>query len=102
MNRRSEGVDEPEKLAEDEIQTLGAVTDPEYDLPPDVAVDGTIEQEIETEPSLTVMEPSFGPLRSVYYTFRGLIRAPISLLRRYLIPILAFATVFGVVLWFLF
>jgi len=40
-------------------------------------------------------------IRSIWYKIRGTLRAPFGLLRRYFFPILAFAIVFGAVLYFL-
>lgn len=99
LARRSEGINDPETMDAEDIRTMGTTPDPEYDSSPDVAVDGSIADGTvaETEGGQT---PSSGGLWGVYARIRGILRAPLGLLRRYLIPLLAFGLVFGAVVYF--
>lgn len=100
LARQSEGIDDPAALDDETIQTMGTTPDPEYDSSPDVAVDGSIATE--TADSTTASQSAAsGGLWSIYATVRAFVRAPVGLLRRYLLPLVAFLLVFGAVVYLL-
>jgi hypothetical protein len=81
-------------MDDEDITTMSTTADPDYDSSPDVAIDGSVADE--TTDAKNTETPSKGLLWQIYVTLRGFIRAPLGLLRRYLIPLLAFMFVFGV------
>lgn len=101
LRRHSESTTQPEAIDDSAVKTMGTSVEPDYDSSPDVAVDGSIADEEGNggESTVSAQESSSGVLRSAYYAVRGTLLAPVGLLRRYFIPLLAFALVFGVVLY---
>ncbi|MFB6307962.1 MAG: hypothetical protein ABEH35_01410 [Haloarculaceae archaeon] len=82
----------------DETTLMGTTPEPDYDSSPDIAVDGTLkdaESEKEENSPVGSSRPISRKLRSIYYSIRGFALAPLGLVRRYLIPLLAFCIVFG-------
>jgi len=100
VGRRSKGIDEPDALDGADVQTMGTTPDPDYESSPDVADDGSVAAETDEETGPATQE-GVGWFRSAYNTLRGTIRAPVALLRRYLLPLLAFALVFGAAVYLL-
>jgi hypothetical protein len=81
---------------------MGTTAEPDYDSSPDVATDGSIADENEqTISTSTERTSSGGAFRSMYHRIRGLLLAPIGLLKQYFLPLLAFALVFGAVIYLL-
>lgn len=95
--------DEPEAVASDQVDTYGTTPDESYESGPDVAVDGSVaaNQQRSSEQTTATDQHGHTTLRSAWYTLRATILAPIGLLREFLVPILAFAVVAGIVVWFL-
>lgn len=74
------------------------------DSSPDVAVDGSLKSKpSETSPGQQQdTEHRSNPFRTAFYKVRGFVRAPFHLLREYIIPVLAFLTVFVIIPYLLF
>jgi hypothetical protein len=104
LKQQSTGIESPQAIEINQDQIAGESVESEYDSSPDVAVDGSIHGAYEVESISHGSPQSSGRLRSVYYSLRGLFQAPSALLREYIIPILAFASVIvaGILLftWF--
>jgi predicted nucleic acid-binding Zn-ribbon protein len=100
LQRRSEDTEQPETVDDSSVQTMGTITEPDHDSSPDVAVDGSIaDDNKQTESTTSVRTSSDGAFRSVYHTIRAVLLAPLGLLKRYFIPLIAFALVFGLVIY---
>jgi predicted nucleic acid-binding Zn-ribbon protein len=80
-------------------QKIGTTSESQYTKSPDVAVDGSIENDLQLEDPIEGTSSS-SSLQSIYYSIRGTVRAPFALLWEYIIPILAFLTVIGVGIYF--
>lgn len=93
--------DSPDPITPGETQTYGTTPDPDYESSPDVATDGSVERTVKPERSDAGQRDSrVGPwLRRRWRTAVATLRAPIGLLREFLIPILAFVFVILAVWW---
>jgi predicted nucleic acid-binding Zn-ribbon protein len=94
----------PDALDDTDTQTYGTTPDPEFESSPDVAVDGSVgasQHDSTPAPGEASRYGLTATARHVYHTFRATVLAPVALVRHYLLPILAFATVVVVVLWLL-
>lgn len=103
LQRQSTSHTSPTASAVSAGQVTGTAQEPDYDSSPDVAVDGSVADE-DTDSVTSEHSPQSAKssrARSVFYTLRAVVRAPFGLLRRYLIPILAFLLVFGAVAYVL-
>lgn len=96
QNRR---VQSPEAAEVNRNQTIGTNSEAQYAESPDVAVDGSIENDRQVEDPVENTSSSSSSLRSIFYSIRAIVYAPFALLREYLIPILAFLIVFGGVVY---
>ena len=103
LQRQSTSHTSPTASAVSAGQVTGTAQEPDYGASPDVGIDGSLADEdtdsVASEHSSQSANPSRA--RSVFYTFRAVVRAPFGLLKRYLIPILAFLLVFGAVAYVL-
>lgn len=97
---RAGDVDRPEPMDLDETTSLGTTRSETGNKSPPVRTknqtEGTTPPEEGTNRGST---DSRDRSRSLWYKIRGTVRAPFALLGRYLIPLLAFALVFLVVLY---
>jgi hypothetical protein len=104
LNQHSSGVEKPRAVEISEDQIAGGAIESEYERSPDVAVDGSLDSSYTVESKSRDSPQSSGRLRSIYYSIRGLFRAPFALLRHYTIPLLAFLSVIlavtALLLWF--
>ena len=96
LEQQSRGVQSPEAAEVNRNQTIGTESEAQYAASPDVAVDGSIENDLQVEDPIEDRFSPYSPLRSIYYSIRATVRAPFALLREYLIPILAFLIVIGI------
>ena len=80
---------------------MGATSQPEYESSPDVAVDGSVQNSEVSDDDNSSKSEASTLLSGLVNRFRATLLAPVGLFHRYLIPILAFALVFGAALYFL-
>jgi len=103
INDISSGVGQPDSIDPEEISSMGTTPTPDYDSSPDVAPDGSLVDDSPAEDD----DPPKGQrgylkhvaefVRAIWNTLRATVRAPFAVLWRYLLPLLAFALVFGAV-----
>jgi len=96
VSNRSDGIESPESVSVDRDRVMGSTPDPDYDSSPDVSVDGSVTGRTAATDTVDGSSHRFGPLRGTFaHKLRALLLAPVGLLRRYLLPLLAFLLVFG-------
>jgi hypothetical protein len=91
VREQSEGTESPSSV--DQVATTGDSVEPEFDSSPDVNLDGSVADSTDTKDHEI---NSLGTSRRFYYKIRGLIIAPLGLVREWLIPIVVFFVVFGI------
>ena len=99
LKQQSLGVQGPEAAEVNRNQTIGTESEAQYAESPDVAVDGSIENDRQVEDPVEKSSSPSSSLQSIFYYIRAVVYAPFALLREYLIPILAFLIVFGGVVY---
>ena len=99
LKQQSRGVQSPEAAEVNRNQTIGTESEAQYAESPDVAVDGSIENDRQVEDPVEKSSLPSSSLQSIFYSIRAVVYAPFALLREYLIPILAFLIVFGGVVY---
>lgn len=85
--------DGPKPLSLDDSNRMGTTVDPEFDSSPDVHADGTLQSETDTQLTAEVNQNRIVDFTyALWHHIRAFLLAPFKLLRMYVIPILAFAT----------
>ena len=100
LEDQSIGVRNPEPMDADDIGTFGRAAETQGDTSPDINPDGSLKtEETTSKPSEETLKDKGTLATSFYYKLRALFIAPFKLLWSYIIPILAFALVFGFIIW---
>lgn len=102
LEDQSVGIDSPEPMDSADIETISGTIETKGDPSPDLNPDGSLKtQERPSTPPEESPSRKSAPAATYYYKLRALIIAPLKLLWSYIIPILAFLIVFGLIFWLL-
>lgn len=100
LEDQSVGIESPTPMDKNDIETYSGAIDSGGDESPDLNPDGSIKKEQTT--SISHESPNRennSLIRSLYFKIRAIVLAPIKLLWSYIIPVVAFALVFGLIIW---
>jgi hypothetical protein len=92
-------MDTPDAMEVERERVMGTAGEPEYDSGPDVAVDGSIAEESKAQPQSGNRATGRETSRSVFNKLRGILLAPVGLLKDYFWAVLAFVVVFSAILY---